>query len=133
VRQITCASAAAPGSSPSCKASIPWFVLSRGGFCTRIADSFLNDAVEKVGGTLTTRNNRIAHDGFLKFDEFFESILLRAPPQNYFFDTIGTKCDSEFIFRETSKCKRRIRQGKFTRLLCAQKSYVKQLCGALST
>jgi hypothetical protein len=41
------------------------------------------DVVEKVGGALTTRNNRIAHDDFLNLscglDARFESILLTAP------------------------------------------------------
>jgi hypothetical protein len=48
----------------------------------------LDDVVEKVGGTLTTCNNRIAHDDFLNlscaFDACFESILPTAPPQNRF-------------------------------------------------
>jgi hypothetical protein len=42
------------------------------------------DVVEKVGGTLTICNNRIAHDDFLNlscaFDACFESILSTAPP-----------------------------------------------------
>jgi hypothetical protein len=50
--------------------------------------SVLVDVVEKVGGTLATRNNRIAHDDFLNlscaFDACFESILLTALSQNRF-------------------------------------------------
>src|SRR6516164_4370591 len=50
------------------------------------------DAVEKVGATLTTRNNRIAQAGFLNrscaFDARLESILLEDPLK-IFFDSIG--------------------------------------------
>jgi hypothetical protein len=56
----------------------------------------LADAVEKVRRTLTTRNNRIARDGFLNlccaFGACFESILLRAPPKNRF-STASARCE----------------------------------------
>ena len=46
------------------------------------------DAVEKVGATLTTRNNRIAQAGFLNrscaFDARLESILLEDPLKIFF-------------------------------------------------
>jgi len=46
------------------------------------------DAVEKVGVTLTTRNNRIAQAGFLNrscaFDARLESILLEDPLKIFF-------------------------------------------------
>src|SRR5262252_9134080 len=48
----------------------------------------LTDAVEKVGATLTTRNNRIAQAGFLNrscaFDARLESILLEDPLKIFF-------------------------------------------------
>src|SRR5215471_3532195 len=54
----------------------------------------MTDAVEKVGATLTTRNNRIAQAGFLNrscaFDARLESIL-REDPSKSFFDSIGHK------------------------------------------
>jgi hypothetical protein len=56
----------------------------------QLADVHRVDAVEKVGETLTTRNNRIAYDGFSNlscgFDACFETILLRTKS---FFDSIG--------------------------------------------
>src|SRR5215472_16294747 len=46
------------------------------------------DAVEKVGATLTTRNNRIAQAGFLNrscaFDARLESIFLEEPLKIFF-------------------------------------------------
>src|SRR5262249_8393618 len=46
------------------------------------------DAVEKVGATLTTRNNRIVQAGFLNrscaFDARLESILLEDPLKIFF-------------------------------------------------
>src|SRR5262252_2693308 len=60
------------------------------------------DAVEKVGATLTTRNNRIAQAGFLNrscaFDARLELILLRRSPQNPFFDSIGQSRSNAFSF-----------------------------------
>src|SRR5215471_154021 len=48
----------------------------------------MTDAVEKVGATLTTRNNRIAQAGFLNrscaFDARLESILLEDPLKIFF-------------------------------------------------
>jgi hypothetical protein len=48
----------------------------------------MTDVVEKVGGTLPTRNNRMAHDGFLNlscaFDACFESIIAQSTPSNLF-------------------------------------------------
>jgi hypothetical protein len=48
----------------------------------------LADAVEKVGATLTTRNNRIAQAGFLNrscaFAARLESILLEDPLKIFF-------------------------------------------------
>src|SRR5215813_1925826 len=56
--------------------------------CSRRAFSVLTDVVEKVGATLTTRNNRIAQAGFLNrscaFAARLESILLEDPLKIFF-------------------------------------------------
>src|SRR5262252_5788708 len=56
--------------------------------CSRRAFPALTDAVEKVGATLPTRNNRIAQAGFLNrscaFAARLESILLEDPLKIFF-------------------------------------------------
>src|SRR5215831_7113216 len=64
------------------------FVARADSLCSLRALSKLTDAVEKVGATLTTRNNRIAQAGFLNrscaFDARLESILLEDPLKIFF-------------------------------------------------
>jgi hypothetical protein len=60
------------------------------------------DAVEKVAGTLTTRNNRITQarclDRSCAPDDRFESILRRPPPQNPFSTTSVNSRQSKYLF-----------------------------------
>src|SRR5215472_9439323 len=72
--------------------------------CSRRAFPALTDAVEKVGATLPTRNNRIAQAGFLNrscaFAARLESILLEDP--------------LKIVFRQyQSKCERLIKSKCF--------------------
>jgi hypothetical protein len=44
----------------------------------------LTDVVEKVGGTLTTRSDRIAHDDFLNLSCAFDQYCSQHPSKSFF-------------------------------------------------